>query len=94
MINLTQIKVSKDGNRTLLSSQFFCLGVSHPKLALLELVHQISMEQVLSSNIEKLQIIRRVGNLEEEKQVLNNFKWVRATFYILLIGISVYNLMC
>ena len=93
-INLTQIKVSKDGNRTLLSSQFFCLGVSHPKLALLELVHQISMEQVLSSNIEKLQIIRRVGNLEEEKQVLNNFKWVRATFYILLIGISVYNLMC
>ena len=27
-INLTQIKVSKDGNRTLLSSQFFCLGAS------------------------------------------------------------------
>ena len=94
MINLTQIKVSKGGNRTLLSSQFFCLGVSHPSLALLEMVHQISIEQVLNSNIEKLQIIRRVGDLEEGKLVLDNFKWVKATFYIVLIGFSIYKLMC
>ena len=92
-INLTQVKVSESGNRTLVSSQFFCLGVAHPKLALLELVYQMSISQVLSANIENLQIMRHVEDLQEDRKVTTTVKWIRVFMYILLIIVSTYHLM-